>query len=137
LKTSRKCSDRKTADEFAAPFAYAGGAFLLETIMNIVAFDRDRLTNFVLIWMYVFVLAVFDHIERVTGRTDYENFEYVWPENEVVQQLWRAKSTSDQVRKLVADADLIRRLRGTSLLSCAESYAEQLVATLRVDLLQR
>jgi hypothetical protein len=104
--------------------------------MNTNALDlHDTATRVAIAYLYAFVLAALDHIERVTGRRDYENYEPVWPEDEVVQQLWRA--SSEQASKMASDDDLIRCLRASSLLPLAENYAEQLLAKCHADYSRR
>jgi hypothetical protein len=76
---------------------------------------------------------VFDYVERTTGHTDYADFAPVWPKDEVAQQLWRAPSTRDRVRKFADDADLMRDLRNIpALVSIAEDYARQLLPLCRM-----
>jgi hypothetical protein len=89
-------------------------------------------TRVSLAYIFAFALAMFDYVERTTGRTDYEDFAPMWPKDEVAQQIWRAPSTRDRVRKFADDADLMRRLRDIpALVSVAEDYARQLLLLCR------
>jgi hypothetical protein len=55
------------------------------------------------------VSAVFDYVERTTGRCDYEDYSDVVSVEEV-QELSRAKSTGEHARKIAADAELMHQL---------------------------
>jgi hypothetical protein len=93
----------------------------------------ERATDCVLAYLHAFVLAVLAHIERTTGRIDYDDFEPVWPENETLQQLWRAPSTVAQMHEARADADLICRLRDIpALVAIAEDCTRRLLPLCRM-----
>jgi hypothetical protein len=53
--------------------------------------------------------AVLDFVERTTGRRDYEDYNGVVSVEEV-QELSRAKSTSEHARKIAADGELMHQL---------------------------
>src|SRR5262245_62045562 len=92
------------------------------------AISRECAVRVALAYLYAFMLAMLDHIERVTGRRDYGDFRPVWPEHDVAQQIWRADSTIKQMREVLDDADLMRQLAGTRLGPIAEDYGARLLA---------
>jgi hypothetical protein len=50
------------------------------------------------------VLALLNYIERTTGRRDLEDITgLVQPDDPVLQELWHAKSTSDEACRLARD----------------------------------
>src|SRR6516165_9153762 len=74
--------------------------------------------------------AVLDYVERTTGRRDYEDYSDVVSVEEV-QELSRAKSTSEHACKIAADADLMHQLHNCpGLAAFAKDYAGDLLATL-------
>jgi hypothetical protein len=93
----------------------------------------ERATDCALAYLHAFVLAVLAHIERTTGRIDYNDFKPVWPKNETLQQLWRAPSTLEQMRKVAADADVMRDLRNIpALVAIAEDYTRHMLSLCRM-----
>jgi hypothetical protein len=94
---------------------------------------RECAVRCALAYFTAFMFAFLDHIERVTGRRDYDDYSgLVQPDDPVLQALWRAKSTSEQARKLAADTDLMHRLAREypPLAAMAEDCAGRLLATL-------
>ena len=75
--------------------------------------------------------AVLDYVERTTGRRDYEDYNGVVSLEEV-QELSRAKSTSEHARKIAADAELMHQLAYDcpGLAAFAKDYAGDLLTTL-------
>jgi hypothetical protein len=74
--------------------------------------------------------AVLDYVERTTGRCDYEDYSHVVSVEEV-QELSRAKSTSEHARKIAADTELMHQLHNCPrLVAFAKDHAEYLLATL-------
>jgi len=75
--------------------------------------------------------AVLDYVERTTGRCDYEDYSDMVSVEEV-QELSRAKSTSEHARKIAADAELMHQLAYNcpGLAAFAKDYAGDLLATL-------
>jgi hypothetical protein len=126
----------------APPREWGGAVFVLEDIIvNTIIATKDRYivdvsvplrehaVRCALAYFMAFMFAFLDHIERVTGRRDYDDYSgLVQPDDPVLQALWRAKSTSEQARKLAADTDLMRDLaRNPHLVSLAEDCAERLL----------
>jgi hypothetical protein len=75
------------------------------------------------------VFAVFDYVERTTGRCDYDDYSGV-VSVQTVQELSRAESTAEHARKIIADAELMHQLHNCPLLvTLAEDHAKQLLAT--------
>jgi hypothetical protein len=75
------------------------------------------------------VSAVFDYVERTTGRCDYDDYTGL-VSVETVQALSRAKSTGEHARKIAADAGLMHQLHNCPQLAVlAKDHAEQLLVT--------
>jgi len=90
-----------------------------------------------LAYLVAFVFALLDYVERTTGRRDHEDFSgLVQPEDPILQELWHAKSTSDEACRLAHDADLMRDIARDcpGLVAIAEDSAARLLAWCRGNL---
>jgi hypothetical protein len=93
---------------------------------------REYAVRVALAYLAAFMLAFLDHVERLTGRRDHDNYTgLVRPDDPVLQELWRADATTKRVRELVADTEVMDQLaRLPGLVAIAEDCAERLLATL-------
>jgi hypothetical protein len=94
---------------------------------------REYAFHCALAYLTAFGLAIVDHVERVTGRRDHDDYtNLVQPDDPVLQELWHAEFTSEQARKLAVDSDLMHRLARAcpSLAAMAEDYVGHLLVTL-------
>jgi hypothetical protein len=92
-----------------------------------------------LAYLVAFTFALLDYIERTTGRRDHEDFTgLVQPDDPIMQELWRAKATSDEARQFAHDTELMHSVARDcpGLAALAEDYATRLLAWCRADLLQ-
>jgi hypothetical protein len=88
---------------------------------------REYAFHCALAYLTAFGLAIVDHVERVTGRRDHDDYtNLVQPDDPVLQELWHAKSTSEHARKIAADTDLMRQLARNypQLAAFAKDYVE-------------
>jgi hypothetical protein len=90
---------------------------------------RETAVRLALAYFAAFLSALLDHVERVTGRRDYDDYTgLVQPDDPVLQQLWRAGSTSKHARELADDVGLMCVLaRDPHLVPMAENLAERLL----------
>ena len=101
--------------------------------LDVTALLREGAFCCALAYLAAFTIAICDHVERATGRCDHDDYtNLVQPDDPVLQELWRAKSTSKRARELAVDVDSMHRLARNcpQLAAMAEDYAEQLLATL-------
>ena len=102
--------------------------------MNIVTrtgHEFDVTARCALAYVAACVSAVFDYVERTTGRCDYDDYSGL-VSVEKVQELSRAKSTGEHARKIVADAELMHQLHNCSQLVVLAKDLAASLASMRV-----
>ena len=95
---------------------------------------RERAGRVSLAYILAFECALHDYVERLLGRSEFKYDDYkdlVLPEDPVLRDLWRAKTTSEHARKLARDTELLRNAARDmpQLAAIAKDCSERLLAS--------
>src|SRR5262249_18979403 len=107
--------------------------------MSIATYDRElgltteHARHVAFAYIVAFVSAFLDHVERLTGRCDYDDYtKRVQPDDPVLQELWHADSTSEHARRLATnDTGVLHELKTKcpGLVGIANACAERMLAS--------
>jgi hypothetical protein len=96
--------------------------------------EREHTFHVSLAYILAFASALGAHIERLLGRSEFEYDDFkdlISPQDPVLEELWRAKTTSERARELVCDTELLRKAARDipQLAAMAKDHSERLLAS--------